>query len=190
MTGPPSPADNVIAVFAVLQQNWPNQFKRDVDQTDPAGVWKSNVGYFGRESLQRGLRELRTMDDKYMPNAPSCARIIKEANQREVSEAPPEPASDPVDQSAAQLWISYAMRMSIHRKQNITRGMGASALGEAKRIIPSYKETWNSEQDQTAEMFAALMEDMGGVLIKSWNEICSIGLKIETVKDLMAVGGK
>ena len=73
MTKAPSPADNVTAVFAVLQQNWPVQFKRDVDQTDPAGVWKSNVGYFKQDKLANGLRALRMMDDKYMPNAPACA---------------------------------------------------------------------------------------------------------------------
>lgn len=190
MKGPPSPTDNMMAVFAVLSQNWPTQFKRDVDQSDPAGVWKSNVGYFSQEKLQKGLAALRTLDDKYMPNPPACAKIILKANAyRPAGEAGDEPPMDPIRRSAAVLWVAYCTKMSLQRKQNITTGMATAALGEAKRIMRRYQEAWASEADRSDETFAVLATDMGGQLIPAWNKVCCVGLKIETVADLRAIGG-
>lgn len=189
MTTPPSPADNVTAVFAVLQQNWPVQYKRDVDESDPAGVWKSNVGYIKQNQLAVGLVALRKMDDKFMPNAPACAKIVREANvaKRLHEQTQPQEEAEPFYRHAAILWMLYSMKMMLHRKQNITGGMAMAALAEANRIVPRYRQAW-AEENQGSEAFDTLAADLGGQLIPAWNKVCSIGLQIETVEDLKAIG--
>lgn len=192
MTKPKGPADNVLALFAVLQQLWPNQFKHDVDQDDPAGVWKSNVGYFTQLQLESGLRALRVSDAKYMPNAPGCAAIIKEAikqaGRRAQRNPEPEPSREPFWCAASQLWQSYSLRLMIGKGQDITGGMATLAAQESKRIAGEYGRTWDSEPNQSDEMFAALTENMSRPLIAAWNRVCKISLPIATRADLANIG--
>lgn len=185
MRNTPSPTENVMAVFAVLSQLWPAQFKRDVDQDDPAGVWKSNVGHFNQTQLERGLIALRKSEDKYMPNAPGCAKIFRGSVARAA-----EPDYRPVDPfmvSAWYLYFSYCIRMSHHRKQTITGQMGGRCHDAARRQAAIYSKVWDEETDKSDENYAVLVTDMGGVILREWNEICKIGLKVNTVADLMRI---
>lgn len=183
------PSGNVSAVWIVLEENWPTAFKK-VDRTDPAKVWSENLDGLLSSQMMMGLPALRKHEERFMPNAPACKQIISDgarAAKADRDSRPPDVnvnTNDPVWRWASVLWMSYNMRLVLGRKQNITQKHTDDAVVAARRITAGYASVWESESDKNDELFVSLMDDMAKALLHEWNDICKIGIKVETRQDL------
>jgi len=170
------PSENAKAVWAVLQQNYPNAFKK-VDLNDPGGVWAANLDDLTTRQMQDGLPALQRHDDRYMPNAPTCRKIIVEASEAEQQRVPlpPEPEIDPIEFMFKRLrgyvWMRYVKTMVLKRNAEITGDQAHACYHAALRVCQPYEDAWRTEPDKGEEMWGGMSRATVKALLAAWNEI-------------------
>ncbi len=173
-SSPPSgPSHNVIAVWAVLSQNYPNAYKKNIDKTDPGGVWAENLDRLTSGQMERGLRALARYDEKWMPNAPTCRKIIEQASADEVR-AHLAQISDDVDKMFSGLrramtgvWLAFTIE---HADQVTDAECGATCYNILENLLPEYEQVLEEEPDAWEQ----IVETLANVCLPLWAEACRI----------------
>lgn len=147
------PTEAVLAVWAVLSENWPNQFKK-VDANDPAGVWAANIDDLSSRQIHAGLKAIARSEDRYMPNAPNCRKIILEAAgvvHDEPIDRSRQLERDPVEHVfkclIGKTWIAYVLKMSERGLVPMDHQTEACRDKSYPAIKP-LADAWRSEQDR------------------------------------------
>lgn len=165
------PSENVLAVWAVLSQNYPNAYK-GIDKTDPGGVWAANLDDLTSAQMTLGLKALALHDDRFMPNAPNCRRILLEA-ARVNHRALPGPDHKPVprfERAMGILFVNYITTMGFKYHEHIPPEAGSACRDATRRLAERYEQAYDEEPSPGA--WGALVRDLSGECLKEWREIC------------------
>lgn len=193
------PSENVRAVWGILQQNWPNAFKK-VDIQDPAKVWADNLDDLSSREMIAGLKALRRLDERYMPNAPTCRALIKESLRAEKAAAPPEPVQpklpgqDEISEQWLRLrgyvWMAWAQKMILQRGCDIDRDMSSRCAAIAPKKTAEYEAAWRTESDRSKDNWMLLARGAVADLMKAWNRICKVSAEkqLKTYEELYPPG--
>ena len=65
-TNSPGASEKVRAVMIAIQQQWPHA---QIDMRDPAGVWSNPIDSLSNEEVKHGIKQLRTITEKFPINA-------------------------------------------------------------------------------------------------------------------------
>ena len=175
------PSENVNAVWTVLEANWPNAFKK-VDLNDPSKTWADNLDDLSSRQMSEGLKALRRLDDRYMPNAPACRQLMLDAARS--NESPPpaiEDRRDDIERLFNSLrgtgWMAYATKMISERDLEITNDMARRCCAIAKKKTAEYEHAWRTESNQDDENWRAIAISATNQLLASWNRICKVPAK-------------
>lgn len=175
------PTDAVVAVWMVLQQNYPNAFKK-VDQLDPAGVWRSNIDPLTSRQLDVGLRALRLSDERYMPNAPAIRKLMLDASRTYESSDPAERDDrDEIEiifhRLQAITWMNWTKAMVLKRDVPLDKDMAARCCAIAHKKTAEYEHAWRTESNKDKETWMIIAEAITVELMRSWNRICKVPKK-------------
>lgn len=172
------PTEAVVAVWMVLQQNWPSAFK-NVDQTDPAGVWRSNIDALSSRAIELGLIALRRCDDRYMPNAPSIRKIMQDtirSYDKQATDA--EGELEEVDALFLRVrgftWMQYIRTIVIEKRFDISGKMSSACFVEAVKVTSEYEAAWRTEPDKGHENWMAICHAVVNGMLKRWNVVCDV----------------
>ena len=172
------PSDNVNAVWTILEANWPNAFKK-VDRSDNSRTWADNLDDLDSGQMAEGLKALRRVDDRYMPNAPACRALMREAA--------PTPAAGPLipedlrddieklfDRLRNYVWMRYVARMINERDQAISREMADKCVAIARKKTAEYEDAWRDEKERGQSNWNAVSHGSVNVMLAAWNQICKV----------------
>jgi hypothetical protein len=174
---PTGPSENTKAVWAVLQQNYPNAFKK-VDLNDPGGVWAANLDDLTTREMTHGLKALQRHDDRYMPNAPTCRKIIKEATPPREPTEPERRLDDGRDEAAMlfhrlrnYVWMAYVKRIVLHFNLRIGTQQAERCRISAEGVCTPYEQAWRTETDKGDSTYQSLMRASVKAMLAEWNAI-------------------